>query len=130
MSTQTGIFELMMLDCPSYLKVVYHDTDLRCGSANTTYHGRDFQIQTVAMVPSQTQAPQAFPLSFEEIEALVKQLSAPGNPKKISETEATLKVLQRSPQGWDIADALLNSSDQNVRFFGAHTFTVKLNSDS
>lgn len=77
------------------------------------------------------QPPQAFPLSFEEIQNLVKTLSNPGNAKKISETEATLKVLQRSPQGWEIADALLNNStDENVRFFGALTFTVKLNADS
>lgn len=76
------------------------------------------------------QPPQAFPLSFDEIEALVKTLSDPGHAKKITETEATLRVLQRSPQGWEIADALLNSSDESVRFFGALTFTVKLNADS
>jgi hypothetical protein len=73
---------------------------------------------------------QPFPLSFDEIERLVKTLSDPGHAKKITETEATLRVLQRSPQGWEIADALLHSTDENVRFFGALTFTVKLNSDS
>jgi hypothetical protein len=76
------------------------------------------------------QPPQAFPLSFGEIEELVKTLSDPGHAKKITETEATLRVLQRSPQGWEIADALLSSTDENVRFFGALTFTVKLNADS
>ena len=69
-------------------------------------------------------------MSFEEIEALVKTLADPSHAKKLAETEATLRVLQRSPQGWDIADALLNSTDEHVRFFGALTFTVKLNADS
>ncbi|KAF2184720.1 ARM repeat-containing protein [Zopfia rhizophila CBS 207.26] len=76
------------------------------------------------------QQPQTFPLSYQEIEGLVKSMYEPGHGKKIAETEATLSVLQRSPQGWDIADALLNSHDENVRFFGALTFTVKLNTDS
>jgi hypothetical protein len=72
----------------------------------------------------------AFPLPYEEIERLVKSLYEPGQAKKISETEATLRVLQRSPQGWQIADALLKSDNEQVRFFGALTLTVKLNADS
>ncbi|KAL6164616.1 member of the karyopherin-beta [Exserohilum turcicum] len=73
---------------------------------------------------------QSFPLPYEEIERLVKSLYEPGQAKKISETEATLRVLQRSPQGWEIANALLKSDDEQVRFFGALTLTVKLNADS
>ena len=73
---------------------------------------------------------QSFPLPYEEIERLVKSLYEPGQAKKISETEATLRVLQRSPQGWQIANALLKSDDEQVRFFGALTFTIKLNKDS
>ncbi|KAF2750242.1 ARM repeat-containing protein [Sporormia fimetaria CBS 119925] len=70
------------------------------------------------------------PLSLADIEGLVKTLYTPGSPKKITETEATLRVIQRSPQGWEVADALLNSNDESVRFFGALTFTVKINADS
>lgn len=73
---------------------------------------------------------QGFPMSFAEIEGLVKSLYDPGHAKKIAENEATLRVLQRSPQGWEIADALLKSEDEQVRFFGALTLTVKLNADS
>lgn len=73
---------------------------------------------------------QTFPLNFVEIEGLVKSLYDPGHAKKISQTEATLRVLQRSPQGWEIGDALLKSDDEQVRFFGALTLTVKLNADS
>jgi hypothetical protein len=88
------------------------------------------QLRTFGMADNTAQISQGLPIGFAEIEELVKTLSNPGNPKKISQAEATLRVLQRSPQGWDIADALLNSSDENVRFFGALTFTVKLNADS
>jgi uncharacterized protein YjeT (DUF2065 family) len=82
------------------------------------------------MATNGDQQSQAFPLSFVEIEGLVKSLYDPGHAKKISQTEATLRVLQRSPQGWEIADALLKSDDEQVRFFGALTLTVKLNADS
>jgi hypothetical protein len=82
------------------------------------------------MAANATQPAQAFPLSFEDIERLVKSLYDPGHAKKISQNEATLRVLQRSPQGWEIADALLKSEDDQVRFFGALTLTVKLNADS
>jgi hypothetical protein len=82
------------------------------------------------MASDAAQPTQAFPLSFEEIERLVKSLYDPGHAKKISQNEATLRVLQRSPQGWEIADALLKSNDEQVRFFGALTLTVKLNADS
>lgn len=73
---------------------------------------------------------QALPLALPDIEELVKTLYDPGHARKIPETEATLRVLQRSPQGWEIGDALLSSSDENVRFFGALTLTVKVNADS
>jgi hypothetical protein len=82
------------------------------------------------MATAAAQPAQAFPLSFAEIEGLVKSLYDPGNAKKISQNEATLRILQRSPQGWEIADALLKSNDEQVRFFGALTLTVKLNADS
>ncbi|KAF2637658.1 ARM repeat-containing protein [Massarina eburnea CBS 473.64] len=75
-------------------------------------------------------AGQGLPMNLGEIEKLVKTLYDPGHAKKVAETEATLRVLQRSPQGWEIGDALLNNADENVRFFGALTLTVKLNADS
>lgn len=82
------------------------------------------------MADSIASSGQGIPLSLQEIETLVKTMYVPGNAKKIAETEATLRVLQRSPQGWEIGDALLSNADENVRFFGAITLTVKLNADS
>ncbi|KAI9837466.1 MAG: hypothetical protein M1819_007114 [Sarea resinae] len=69
------------------------------------------------------------PTSIAEVEQLVKQLYSPGSPALIGRIQETLQRLQRSPEGWQLADTLLGSADINVRFFGALTFTVKLNSD-
>ncbi|KAK5121938.1 hypothetical protein LTR85_004510 [Meristemomyces frigidus] len=71
----------------------------------------------------------AAPQSIEEVEQLVKRLYLPGSPRVIIQINDQLQQLQLSAQGWQIADALLASSDRNVRFFAALTFTVKLNND-
>ena len=67
------------------------------------------------------------PMSVRDVEELVKQLYQPGNPQVIAAIQEQLQALQRSPDGWQLADAFLGSSDDKVRFFGALTFTVKLN---
>lgn len=41
-----------------------------------------------------------------------------------------MQKLQKSPEGWQIAEGLLARQADNVRFFGALTFIVKLNTDS
>jgi hypothetical protein len=69
-------------------------------------------------------------LTLEETARLVRVLYSPGDPKEIAQADAALRVIQRCPQGWELADALLNSSDENLRFFGALTFTIKINTDS
>lgn len=48
---------------------------------------------------------------------------------EITRIQDALQKLQRSPDGWRLADALLGSEDDKVRFFGALTFTIKLNAD-
>ena len=71
----------------------------------------------------------AAPQSIPEVEQLVKRLYQPGSPQVIVAIQDQLQQLQRSAEGWQLADALLGSDDANVRFFGALTFTVKLNND-
>ncbi|KAI4165730.1 MAG: hypothetical protein LQ342_000673 [Letrouitia transgressa] len=63
-----------------------------------------------------TTAPAAIP-SFEEVEQLVQKLYLPGSPQDVSEIQDHLQQLQRSPQGWQLADSLLQSQDDRVRFF-------------
>ena len=65
-----------------------------------------------------------------EIEQLVQRFYRPGQPQEIKRIEEHLQTLQFSEQGWQLADALLQSEDRNVRFFGALTFTVKIKRDS
>ena len=60
---------------------------------------------------------------------MVQELYLPGSPQKISRIESALQKVQRSPQGWQLADLLLQSQDSKVRFFGALTFTIKIKLD-
>ena len=69
------------------------------------------------------------PQSLAEVENLIKALYEPSNGHLVPVIQSKLQSLQKSPEGWQLADALLNSDDDKVKFFGALTFTVKLNSD-
>ena len=69
------------------------------------------------------------PTSLVEVENLIKALYIPSNQELVPNIQSKLQLLQKSSDGWQLADALLNSDDDKVRFFGALTFTVKLNSD-
>ena len=60
---------------------------------------------------------------------LIQKLYSPGTPQEISKIQDILQNLQRSQEGWQFADALLQSLDDKVRFFGALTFTIKINHD-
>lgn len=60
---------------------------------------------------------------------LVQQLYLPGSPQNVSSLENVLQRMQRSPQGWRLAEALLQSGDSQVRFFGALTFMIKIKLD-
>ncbi|KAK7551890.1 armadillo-type protein [Phyllosticta citricarpa] len=70
------------------------------------------------------------PTSMAEVANLVKSLYQQKDPEMIKRIEKALQSLQKSPEGWQLADALLSHSDPEVRFFGALTFTVKLHSDA
>ncbi|KAK8004325.1 hypothetical protein PG989_004044 [Apiospora arundinis] len=70
------------------------------------------------------------PASIDDIENLVESLYQPNSPAVVSRIQESLQRLQKSPDGWQIADALLSRSSDNVKFFGALTFVVKLNTDT
>jgi hypothetical protein len=61
---------------------------------------------------------------------LITQLYSPGRPDQVFKTQETLQKLQRSPEGWQLASSLMNNKDQQIRFFAALTFIVKLNTDA
>jgi hypothetical protein len=75
--------------------------------------------------PSQVATPQ----TLQEVESLVLTLYQPGiPPHQLVDTQRRLHQLQLSEDGWTIADGLLGSANSTVRFFGALTFVIKLNS--
>ncbi|KAI1844669.1 hypothetical protein JX266_009125 [Neoarthrinium moseri] len=70
------------------------------------------------------------PSSLDEVEQLVIKLYEPNSASAISHIQEVLQRLQKSPEGWQIAEGLLSRPSDNVKFFGALTFIVKLNTDS
>ncbi|KAL8794878.1 MAG: hypothetical protein Q9195_002590 [Heterodermia aff. obscurata] len=66
-------------------------------------------------------------ISLSDHERLVNALYKPG--ADVSQINATLTRYQKSQEGWNFADQLLQSQDDKVRFFGALTFTIKINTD-
>lgn len=61
---------------------------------------------------------------------LVKVLSDPStssDPQQLHQVQLTFQQLQKSPNGWNIANQLLLQHDLNCKFFGALTYTVNLN---
>jgi hypothetical protein len=68
-------------------------------------------------------------LSMEEIEVLVKTLLHPGPSHNVQQNSARFHEIQRSVEGWQTANFLLGRDDPQVRFYGAHTFQVKLKAD-
>ncbi|KAI1213410.1 ARM repeat-containing protein [Annulohypoxylon truncatum] len=69
-------------------------------------------------------------ITLPEAENLVHELYKPNPPQTISRIQEILQNLQKSPGGWQLADGLLSRPNDNVKFFGALTFTVKLNTES
>ncbi|KAI0382663.1 ARM repeat-containing protein [Hypomontagnella monticulosa] len=66
-------------------------------------------------------------ITLPEVERLVQELYKPNTPEAISRIQELLQTLQKSPQGWQFAEGLLGRPDNNAKFFGALTLTVKLN---
>lgn len=70
------------------------------------------------------------PTSFAEVEQLVERLYAPNPPHVIARIQEILQQVQRSSEGWQLASALLERPSVSVRFFGALTIIVKLNTET
>ncbi|KAI1757444.1 armadillo-type protein [Xylaria castorea] len=69
------------------------------------------------------------PTTLPEVEHLINELYKPNPPETISQIQEALQRLQRSPQGWQLAQSLLARPGDNIRFFGALTIIVKLNTE-
>ncbi|KAK4190430.1 putative importin [Podospora australis] len=70
------------------------------------------------------------PTSLDEVEQLIRALYQPNTPETISKIQEVLQRLQRSPEGWQLAQSLIAHREDNIRFYAALTLIVKLNRDS
>ncbi|KAM0550766.1 hypothetical protein ACHAPJ_008629 [Fusarium lateritium] len=70
------------------------------------------------------------PTSIPEVESLILTLYQPNPPEIIARTQAVLSRLQGSPQAWGLARDLLGRPEEQVKFFGALTIIIKLNTES
>ncbi|KAJ2989104.1 hypothetical protein NUW58_g3638 [Xylaria curta] len=69
------------------------------------------------------------PTTLPEVEHLINELYKPNPPETIAHIQETLQRLQKSPQGWQLAQSLLARPGDNIKFFGALTIIVKLNTE-
>jgi len=60
---------------------------------------------------------------------LITALYSPGPPDRIRQIQEVLQRVQKSPEGWQLAESLLSNPDEKIKFFGALTFIVKLNTE-
>ncbi|KJA24831.1 hypothetical protein HYPSUDRAFT_65152 [Hypholoma sublateritium FD-334 SS-4] len=69
----------------------------------------------------------------EHAARLIQQAYAPPTsgttPEQLRRLQQELFELQKRPEAWGLVIPLLNSDDQNVQFFGAHTAQVKIARD-
>lgn len=67
-------------------------------------------------------------VTVADVEQLVLRFYATkGSNVDVSHIDKLLKGIQHGNQAWSLADFLMSSEHQSVRFFAALTFTVKLN---
>lgn len=65
---------------------------------------------------------------MDKVVALVSVVQTPQQDSALfAQAQRELQQLQRSPDGWDLAKALLSVPDTNTQFIGAQTFLVQLN---
>ncbi|GAW24311.1 hypothetical protein ANO14919_138950 [Xylariales sp. No.14919] len=69
------------------------------------------------------------PTTLPGVEHLINELYKPNPPETISQIQEALQRLQKSPQGWQLAQSLLARPGDNIKFFGALTIIVKLNTE-
>ncbi|KAF4629911.1 hypothetical protein G7Y89_g8231 [Cudoniella acicularis] len=74
--------------------------------------------------------PDPLPSTLDEAVTLILQMYQPDGHGKVAKIQETLQKLQRSAWGWELAYSLREHPSEQVRFFAALTFTVKLNTDA
>ncbi|KAM7199107.1 Armadillo-type fold [Naviculisporaceae sp. PSN 640] len=71
------------------------------------------------------------PSSLPEVENLIKALYQPNSsPESIAQIQSVLHRLQRSDEGWRLAQDLFQNREDSIRFYAILTIIVKLNNGS
>lgn len=60
---------------------------------------------------------------------LIQALYSPNPPETVAAIQEVLQRLQKSEQGWQLAQSLISHPDNNIKFFAALTLIVKLNKE-
>ncbi|KAL0078469.1 armadillo-type protein [Phycomyces blakesleeanus] len=68
-------------------------------------------------------------LSVGHVQKLIEGLYNSTDPRTAKDVQEQLQAIQRLPQAWGIAPELLSIQSDQCRFFGAHTFQVKISRD-
>ncbi|KAI8635027.1 armadillo-type protein [Xylariaceae sp. FL1651] len=81
------------------------------------------------MIYSSMESNISVPTTLPEVEHLICELYKPNPAETIAHIQEVLQRLQKSPQGWQLAQGLLARPGDNIKFFGALTIIVKLNTE-
>ncbi|PRT54539.1 hypothetical protein B9G98_02159 [Wickerhamiella sorbophila] len=67
------------------------------------------------------------PAELSQVEVLINTIYSTGqHPDAVKIAQRELLKYQRGPNGWDLGQALLETSDANAQFLGASTFLIKI----
>ncbi|CAO3671228.1 unnamed protein product [Rhizopus microsporus] len=68
-------------------------------------------------------------LSIIHLENLISHFYNTSNATAAKQIQEQLQIIQRQPYAWNLASQLLASESDHCRFFGAHTFQIKISRD-
>ncbi|KAG1452434.1 hypothetical protein G6F55_008680 [Rhizopus delemar] len=67
--------------------------------------------------------------TIADIENLIKHFYNSSDATTTKQIQEQLQIIQKQPYSWDVASQLLASESDHCRFFGAHTFQIKISRD-
>ncbi|KAK4169230.1 importin-13 [Cladorrhinum sp. PSN259] len=73
--------------------------------------------------------PLPLPTTLDEVVSLIRELYRPYQPD-VARIQDVLHRVQKSQEGWRLAETLISHRENEIRFFAALTLMIKLNRDS
>ncbi|KAG1441819.1 hypothetical protein G6F56_011321 [Rhizopus delemar] len=69
------------------------------------------------------------PFTISDVENLIQLFYNSSDTNTTKQIQEQLQLIQKESYSWEIASQLLASSSEQCRFFGAHTFQIKITRD-